>query len=153
MPIYTDACWGYITELTVDGNGYGVTYSWGSIEPPSGYESLVRFANCLERWACVDEVMGRDRALNSYLTKEELIKLAGRKIVARGLRYFEVGFVADLYEVNDELRATVRGTETYAVRIWDEDGELSYRCGCPMGARGLCCKHVVAVGLAWKAEI
>lgn len=152
VPVYTGADGGCETSLTISYICHPVSYSWGW-EPPSGYEALVRFANRLERWSDVREVLGYRHELPVYLTTEVLQGLAGRKIFARGFQYYAAGKVRRLHEVDEELRATIEGTESYEARLWVEDGELSYRCACPMGARALCCKHVVATGLAWIGEM
>lgn len=144
---------GEITELELaDGPGYRASFVW-SIAPPDGCEPLARFATSLQRWAGMQDLPGHGGGLDRYLTEEALIARAGRKIFWRGSRYYESGFVTDMRVVGEELHATVRGTEVYPVRIWVEDDELKYSCGCPMGKRGLCCKHVVAVGLVWGAEM
>lgn len=107
----------------------------------------------LQRWACVHEYLGYGSKLNMHITSDVLLDLAGRKIFTCGKQYFESGCVTDLYAVEEELHATVRGTEVYPVRLWIEDDELYYQSGCPMGKRALCCKHVIAAGLAWEVEM
>lgn len=140
------------TEITLWRAMNHVTYTWFN-DPPAGYESLARFASALQRLAGVAEYLGWDRELKTHLTEDALKNLAGTRIFARGIHYLEAGHVTELHETGGEIRATVLGTEAYAVRLWIEDGEFAHECACPMGTRGLCCKHVVAAGLAWVREL
>jgi uncharacterized Zn finger protein len=92
----------------------------------------------------------RDRASGwNDLTWSELEEWAGERSLERGRRYFEAGHVANLAKAPDgELLATVRGTERYvtAVALAGGDELLNGRCTCPIGR---CCKHAVAVVLAY----
>lgn len=83
------------------------------------------------------------------LTWSELEEWAGERSLERGLRYFRGGHVSNLAKAPDgELLANVQGTERYVTavaRTGDED-ILDGRCTCPIGG---CCKHAVAVVLAY----
>jgi uncharacterized Zn finger protein len=74
---------------------------------------------------------------------------AGETFFARGVAYFERGAVRSLRMTGQGVEAIVAGTHDYRVRLALEDGGFDYSCSCPVGRDGLCCKHCVAVGLAW----
>ena len=90
--------------------------------------------------------------LDGLLTSDELLGSAGERSYARGEEYFEDGRVDSLAENLGVVSARVQGSETYAVRLWAEDGELAASCTCPWAQEGNFCKHCVAVGLAWLAR-
>jgi uncharacterized Zn finger protein len=90
--------------------------------------------------------------LDNLVTREGLLRTAGRGSFERGLEIFRLGKVGELQADGEELLATVAGTRHYRVRLKDDDGDLGYSCSCPVGADGLLCKHAVAVGLAWLAR-
>lgn len=71
---------------------------------------------------------------------------------ARGEAYFASDSVTQLKVNGDLISARVEGTESYRVKLWDDDGELGYECTCPHWAEGFFCKHCVAVGLSWLAR-
>jgi uncharacterized Zn finger protein len=89
--------------------------------------------------------------LSSLISRATLREIAGPTIFERGVNYFEDGLVASLTEQNEQISGKVRGTHQYRVKLWEEEGSLSYDCTCPMGFEGQFCKHCVAVGLAWLA--
>ena len=92
----------------------------------------------------------RDRASGwTDLTWSELAEWAGERSLERGRRYFEAGHVTALAKADDgELLATVQGTEKYVTAVAPAGGDelLDGRCTCPIGG---CCKHAVAVVLAY----
>ena len=90
-------------------------------------------------------------ALSRLLTLKQIRQLAGDTSFARGEAYCAEGRVRSLVAHGDTLTATVTGTENYTVRLAAEDGALTHRCSCPVGADGAFCKHGVAVALAWLA--
>jgi uncharacterized Zn finger protein len=90
--------------------------------------------------------------LENLVTREGLLRAAGRGSFERGLEIFRLGKVGELQGDGDELLATVAGTRHYRVRLRDDDGDLGHSCSCPVGADGLLCKHAVALGLAWLAR-
>jgi uncharacterized Zn finger protein len=77
---------------------------------------------------------------------DALRALAGERSFERGVAF--TARVKRLSVSDREAVATVRGTRTYRVRLWLEDGMPMFSCTCPVGADGLFCKHCVAVGLA-----
>ena len=78
--------------------------------------------------------------------------LAGDRSYARGVSYFETGAVMDLIDTGAAIKAIVRGNDDYHVTLRVQGRRLDYDCDCPVGESGACCKHVVAVGLAWQAQ-
>ncbi|MEK6424338.1 MAG: SWIM zinc finger family protein [Burkholderia gladioli] len=88
-------------------------------------------------------------SLADVLTLVEIRSLADPTTFARGKSYFHDGVVSSLEERDGEVRATVRGTHRYRVRLTAEHGSLAYRCNCPVGDSGIFCKHAVAVALSW----
>ncbi len=83
---------------------------------------------------------------------EVIRRLADAGAYRRGKDYFDSGRVVALSRSGGALRATVHGTEDYAVRLWSKDGSLAFSCTCPVGTDGDFCKHAVAVSLAWLAR-
>ena len=83
------------------------------------------------------------------LSRDLLLKLAGRKSFDRGLDY--LGRVSGLRGDGTAVRATVRGQQRYRVRL-TAGGAFSWHCDCPWAEEGNCCKHVVAVGLVHLYE-
>lgn len=93
-----------------------------------------------------------DNGLAALITAGSLASLAGGKSFQRGEAYFVAGAVKRLRVADDRVSATVEGSESYRVELWDEDGELAADCTCPHAGDGFFCKHCVAVGLAWLGE-
>lgn len=91
-------------------------------------------------------------ALQTLLTQDWLLEMAGDRYFARGEDYARRGYVHDLEVEGDGLTACVTGTENYYVEIWVEDGELLASCTCPLGVDDIFCKHCVATGLTWLAN-
>lgn len=66
---------------------------------------------------------------------------------ARGERYYEHGAVTAIDRVDDQLRATVQGSQSYAVAVTLSNGSyVEGDCDCPDDAA--ICKHIVAAVLA-----
>lgn len=67
-------------------------------------------------------------------------------ILDRGMRYAQSNVIVDLRKDGDKVRATVRGTEYYAVEI-DYSGNqvINAYCSCPYACSGEWCKHEAAV--------
>ena len=78
---------------------------------------------------------------------DALQAFAGERSFGRGAGYAADGRVKRLKVGDAEAAADVRGTQTYRVRLWLEDGEPMFSCTCPVAADGRFCKHCVAVGL------
>jgi uncharacterized Zn finger protein len=91
-------------------------------------------------------------SLSDILDEDLLTDVAGETYFERGKRYFESGRVRSLAQYENRITADVVGTDTYHVQLWLEDGDLDYRCTCPLGVDDIFCKHCVAVGLAWIDE-
>lgn len=84
----------------------------------------------------------------NILHHETIQRLSGDGAFARGKKYFLEGRVEELTRRDGAVHAKVRGTESYAVRIWMRDESLAYSCSCPQGQEQAFCKHAVAVALA-----
>ncbi len=78
---------------------------------------------------------------------DSLRALAWGHSFERGSDYAADGRVKRLEVGAASATATVRGTRSYRVRLWLEDGAPMFSCTCPVAADGLFCKHCVAVGL------
>jgi len=77
------------------------------------------------------------------------------KILLRGMKYFEKGYVVDMWsETSNHYHAVVEGSIPYDVEIHlGHDGEiLSHFCDCPYDW-GEYCKHEVAVLLAVRVRL
>ena len=88
----------------------------------------------------------------SLVTPRLLRRMAGQRYFERGEAYFDDGAVRSLRRHGDAVKAVVKGTRSYRVRLWVEDSDLGHDCTCPLGRDGEFCKHCVAVGLTWHAE-
>ncbi|WP_433504818.1 SWIM zinc finger family protein [Pseudonocardia halophobica] len=74
-------------------------------------------------------------------------RLADPVTFGRGRDYAEGGAVGRVRHVADGVRATVIGSEPYAVELdFGPDG-FGFRCSCPVGVSGSFCKHCVALAL------
>lgn len=90
--------------------------------------------------------------IECILTETMLRSLAGETIFKRGEAYQQAGAVEALCLTKGLLTAIVQGTDDYCVALWPENGNLQYECNCPMGMNRVCCKHIVATGLAWLLQ-
>jgi uncharacterized Zn finger protein len=89
-------------------------------------------------------------ALADVLTVQNVQALADARTLERGKGYFHDGAVGLLDADEQEVRASVKGTQSYRVRLAvGADDELEYECDCPVGDEGAFCKHAVAVALSW----
>ncbi len=77
----------------------------------------------------------------------ELRDLADGKSFARGSDYHRQGRVGPLVRDGRSVKATVRGSVPYEVKLWAAGDRIAYACSCPIGAEGSFCKHCVAVAL------
>lgn len=91
-------------------------------------------------------------SLKDVLTESVLRRTAGARSFERGVWYVNGKHVRSLTSQRGEIAGKVAGTRLYRVRLWAEKGRLSYSCTCPMGEDGECCKHCVALGLAWLTQ-
>lgn len=87
--------------------------------------------------------------LTDILNRRILMSLAGSRSFERGEDYWASDRVRLLTDDGAMVKAKVRGTRSYQVKLWIENGSLGYDCSCPVGDSGDFCKHCVAVGLAW----
>ena len=86
--------------------------------------------------------------LAQLLDHSILRRMADPASYERGVEYAASGRVLRVTRNEMSLEASVEGTRRYRVELWEEDGDLKATCDCPMGARGVFCKHCVATGLA-----
>jgi uncharacterized Zn finger protein len=93
-----------------------------------------------------------DTMLGKLITRVALEALAGGTAFRRGEEYFAAAAVSRLRDQGSKVSASVKGTETYRVELWADDGALASLCTCPRAGDGYFCKHCVAVGLAWISE-
>jgi uncharacterized Zn finger protein len=80
-------------------------------------------------------------------------ELAGPRVHARGVRYFEDGRVVHEADTGDRVRAIVKGTVPYVVELWVDGGGPAWSCSCPAAEDGAFCKHCVAVALTLEPEV
>lgn len=81
------------------------------------------------------------------ITRETLRALTDSGSWDRGVGYFEQGRVFRLMVDEGAVTARVVGTHEYQVELYAHEGRLYGDCTCPMGERGVFCKHCVATGL------
>ena len=83
---------------------------------------------------------------------DSLQAITDARTFRRGREYARTGRVEQIQEHDDAIEAAVHGTRSYRTKLWQADGKLRFSCSCPLGEEGTCCKHVVALGLAWLGE-
>lgn len=89
----------------------------------------------------------------NILHQDTIRRLSTDGAFERGKAYFQEGRVVELARKDGSVVAKVKGTESYAVRIWMHEDSLAYSCSCPMGQERWFCKHAVAVALAFVGSI
>ena len=73
-------------------------------------------------------------------------KLFRQHILDRGIEYYEDGEVTEFSYSNNEIKASVNGSDIYEVEIsLDEEDVVDMYCSCPHAAGGHNCKHMAAV--------
>ncbi len=89
--------------------------------------------------------------MKNGISEDRIRSLAGEKTFWRGKAYLNEGTVKDLVLSSDggSACATVTGSSAYSVRLSMNSAEFGHVCSCPIGSRGILCKHAVAVALAW----
>ncbi len=87
------------------------------------------------------------RALRTAFARGPVEAMADRRSFGRGLLYAANGEVGKRTASDDSVAATVRGSSSYQVRRWLEDGEPVADCSCPVGLADRFCKQAVAVAL------
>src|SRR5680860_713499 len=94
----------------------------------------------------VSEVPGR--AFRKEFSRRSVEAMADRRSFERGLLYAANGRVGKRTVTASSVKAKVRGSSSYQVRLsLDDDDEPTYDCSCPVGQEGRFCKHAVAVAL------
>jgi SWIM zinc finger len=91
-------------------------------------------------------------ALGDVFRSHVVEGLAGARVHARGVRYFEDGRVVHEADGGERVRAIVKGTVPYVVELWADDGGPAWSCSCPAAEDGAFCKHCVAVALTLQPE-
>ena len=81
------------------------------------------------------------------ITREKLESLTDSGSWDRGIRYFEQERVLRIMTDGGVVTARVLGSHTYTVELWADEAGIRGDCTCPMGDRGVFCKHCVATGL------
>lgn len=88
------------------------------------------------------------RAFHHAFARRSVEAIADRRSFERGLLYAANGRVGKRTGTESSVKAKVRGSSSYQVRLsLDDDGEPAYDCSCPVGQEGRFCKHAVAVAL------
>ena len=88
------------------------------------------------------------RAFRKAFARRSVEAMADRRSFERGLLYAANGRVGKRTVAASSVKAKVRGSSSYQVRLsLDDDDEPAYDCSCPVGQEGRFCKHGVAVAL------
>jgi uncharacterized Zn finger protein len=87
-----------------------------------------------------------------FIDSDSLQAITDARTFRRGREYARTGRVAQIKEHDGAIEAAMNGTGSYRTRLWQADGKLRFSCSCPLGEEETCCKHVVALGLAWLGE-
>ena len=87
-----------------------------------------------------------------FIDGDSLQAITDARTFRRGREYARTGRVEQIQEHDGAIEAAVQGTLSYRTKLWQADGKLRFSCSCPLGEEETCCKHVVALGLAWLGE-
>lgn len=87
------------------------------------------------------------RAFRTAFARRPVEAMADRRSFERGLLYAANGRVGKRTLTELSVKAKVRGSSSYQVKLWLEDGRPAFECSCPVGMDGKFCKHAVAVAL------
>lgn len=87
------------------------------------------------------------REFRKLFSRASVQTLADARSFERGLTYAATGRVGKRTATDNSVTAKVRGTSSYKVKLWADDGRQGYTCSCPVGAEDRFCKHAVAVAL------
>ncbi len=87
------------------------------------------------------------RAFRKAFARRPVEVIADRRSFERGLLYAANGRVGKRTATESSVKAKVRGSSSYQVKLWLDDGQLAFDCSCPVGVEGSFCKHAVAVAL------
>ncbi|MBX5481872.1 MAG: DEAD/DEAH box helicase [Myxococcaceae bacterium] len=92
-------------------------------------------------------------SLQKLLVADYLRELADPSSFARGVEYARSGRVQEVSLGDQRVTARVQGADGYRVELEvQRERELVGRCTCPLGLRGVFCKHCVATALAASAD-
>lgn len=87
------------------------------------------------------------RAFRKAFARRRIEMMADRRSFERGLLFAADGRVGKRTATESSVKAKVRGSSSYQVKLWLDDGESAFECSCPVGLDGRCCKHAVALAL------
>ncbi len=87
------------------------------------------------------------KSLQSFLSPERLLKLAGQKVYERGAAYHATSRVRLRHHFTTQAMGIVLGTQPYRVELTLQNNELEAGCTCPAMLDFGFCKHAVALGL------
>ena len=88
-----------------------------------------------------------DRAFRKAFARRPVEAMADSRSFERGLLYAASGRVGKPTVTESSVKAKVRGSSSYQVKLWLDDGQPAFDCSCPVGLDGKFCKHAVAVAL------
>jgi len=87
------------------------------------------------------------RKFRKAFARRPVEAMADPRSFERGLLYAANGRVGKRTVTESTVKAKVRGSSSYQVKLWLTDGQASFDCSCPVGVDGRFCKHAVAVAL------
>jgi uncharacterized Zn finger protein len=88
------------------------------------------------------------RAFRKAFAHRSLEAMADRRSFERGLLYAANGRVGKRTMTESSVKAKVRGSSSYQVKLWvDDGGDPAHQCSCPVGMESRFCKHAAAVAL------
>jgi uncharacterized Zn finger protein len=90
-------------------------------------------------------------SLQDIVTETWLRARAGKRRFDDGGAYYHAGTVQKIDETASRICARVEGASVYDAAIWLENGSPRFMCTCEEAQPGLFCKHLVALGLTWRA--
>ncbi len=94
------------------------------------------------------------RAFRNAFSRRSVEAMADRRSFERGLLYAANGRVGKRTVTASSVKAKVRGSSSYQVRLsLDDDGEPAFNCTCPVRQEDRFCKHAVAVALVMTETV
>ena len=87
------------------------------------------------------------------ISRTTLIDLAGKAAYQRGEAYYANGRVCELRINDNTIIAEVEGTEIYRVKLIQTLKVFEGSCDCPASDNFDFCKHCVATGLKYIAQL
>jgi uncharacterized Zn finger protein len=87
------------------------------------------------------------RAFRKAFARRPVEAMADRRSFERGLFYAANGRVGKRTVTESSVKAKVRGSSSYQVKLWLDDGQPAFDCSCPVGLDSRFCKHAVALAL------